>query len=85
MPPPREDELVLPELPFAIPPGLAPIVSGSRYDRLTHAYGKSWADCARMCLRALPAQPLVVAFPRDEQQILDVFDWAARQSSVNGA
>ena len=40
-----------------IPPGLAPIVSGSRYDRLTRAYGKSWADCARMCLRALPAQP----------------------------
>jgi alkyldihydroxyacetonephosphate synthase len=79
VPPPREDELALPELPFAIPPGLAPIVSGSRYDRLTHAYGKSWADCARMCLRALPAQPLVVAFPRNEQQILDVFDWAARE------
>ena len=79
VPPPREDELALPELPFAIPPGLAPIVSGSRYDRLTHAYGKSWADCVRMCLRALPAQPLVVAFPRDEQQILDVFDWATRE------
>ena len=34
-----------------------------------------------MCLRDVCRRsPLVVAFPRDEQQIVDVFDWAARGS-----
>jgi len=77
--PPREEDFALSGPRVPIPEKLAAVVSASRYDRLTHAYGKSWADGARICLRELPPQPLVVAFPRDEQQILDVFDWATRE------
>jgi alkyldihydroxyacetonephosphate synthase len=76
---PREQDFTLPETDVRIPGALAGIVSRSRYDRLTHAYGKSWADGARMCLRQLPPQALLVAFPREEQQIAAVFDWAAAQ------
>ncbi|MCP4299136.1 MAG: FAD-binding oxidoreductase [Gammaproteobacteria bacterium] len=77
--PPRAQDFSFPELRVSIPDKLAPIVSTTPYDRLTHAYGKSWADGARMCLRRLPPQPLMVAFPRDEQQISDVLEWAERE------
>ncbi len=75
-PPPRLEEFSFSEAPLKIPDRLASIISTTPYDRLTHVYGKSWADCARMCLRQLPSQPLYIAFPRDEEQISDVFDWA---------
>ncbi len=78
-PPPRVEEFDFPEAGVKIPKNLATIISTTPYDRLTHAYGKSWADGARMCLRQLPSQPLLVAFPRDEQQISDVFEWAERE------
>lgn len=77
--PPTMDEFSFAESPAKVPESLATIVSTTPYDRLTHAYGKSWADGARMCLRQLPPQPLFVAFPRDEQQISDVFEWAERE------
>jgi alkyldihydroxyacetonephosphate synthase len=77
--PPRVDEFTFPGARVSIPDDLASIISTTPYDRLTHAYGKSWADGARMCLRQLPPQPLLVAFPRDEQQISDVLEWAERE------
>ena len=76
---PCEEDFELPPPRIAIPARLASCISTSRYDRLTHAYGKSWADGARMCLRQLPAQALLVAFPRNEEDILAVYDWAARE------
>ncbi|MDH3362318.1 MAG: FAD-binding oxidoreductase [Gammaproteobacteria bacterium] len=77
--PPRVEEFSFPEAQVRVPDSLASIISTTPYDRLTHAYGKSWADGARMCLRQLPSQPLLVAFPRDEQQISDVLEWAERE------
>lgn len=77
--PPRAEEFSFAEAQVRVPDSLAPIISTTPYDRLTHAYGKSWADGARMCLRQLPPQPLLVAFPRDEQQISDVLEWAERE------
>ena len=47
-------------------------------DRLNHSYGKSYADLARMWLRDVPEPPDWVAFPDDEQAIVDMLDWAAR-------
>jgi alkyldihydroxyacetonephosphate synthase len=64
------------------PSTLAGIVSASAYDRLVHSYGKSFADCARMLMRETPAAPDLVAFPRNEQQIIDVLDWAAREQAA---
>jgi alkyldihydroxyacetonephosphate synthase len=77
--PPREAEFAFAEPRLAVPGSLAPLLSTTPYDRLTHALGKSWADGARMLLRRIPAQPLLVGFPRREQDVADLLDWAARE------
>ena len=65
--------------PRVIPPeSLAPIFSSSPYDRLSHAYGKSFADGVRMLLRCVASPPDHVVFPECEQQVIDVLDWASR-------
>jgi len=76
---PCEEDFALPPSPVAIPSKLSAIVSSTPYDRLTHAYGKSYADGVRMCLREAPQLPMLTAFPRTEQHILDVFAWAERE------
>jgi alkyldihydroxyacetonephosphate synthase len=50
--------------------------SATPLDRLNHSGGKSFADVARMWLRAPPATPDWVAFPDDEQAVVDILDWA---------
>jgi alkyldihydroxyacetonephosphate synthase len=64
----------------APPAALAKIFSGAPLDRLNHAYGKSYADCARMWLRNVPNPPDWVVFPDDEQAVVDVLDWAGRSN-----
>jgi alkyldihydroxyacetonephosphate synthase len=59
------------------PASLAPMFSKTPLDRLNHAYGKSYADCARMWLRSVPNPPDWVAYPEDEQAVSDILDWAA--------
>ncbi|MGI9133942.1 MAG: FAD-binding oxidoreductase, partial [Rhodoferax sp.] len=58
------------------PAALAPLLSATALDRLNHSTGKSFADLARMWLRAPPAAPDWVAFPANEQDVVDVLDWA---------
>lgn len=77
---PREDDFTLAPPRVAAPDSLRAVLSCSRYDRLTHAYGKGFADVARMWLRQVPQAPDWVAFPRDEAQVIDVLDWASRHN-----
>lgn len=49
------------------------------YDRLVHSYGKSFADGVRMWMRHVPSAPDWVAFPRNEDELIDVLDWAHEQ------
>ncbi len=58
-------------------PALASCLSSSPYDRLVHSYGKSYADMARMFLREVPNVPDLVAFPDNEQAVIDLLDWAS--------
>jgi alkyldihydroxyacetonephosphate synthase len=58
------------------PAALADAFSALPMDRLNHSGGKSYADCARMWLREPPLPPDWVAFPDNEQAIVDVLDWA---------
>ena len=76
LPEPRESEFALATPRLAVPASLAHLCSCSPYDRLTHSYGKSWADGARMWLREVPNAPDWVAFPRTEAEIADLLDWA---------
>lgn len=59
------------------PTKLAALLSATPYDRISHGYGKSFADLVRMLMRRLPHPPDLVAFPRHEQDITDLMQFAA--------
>ena len=75
-PVPQVDDFDLPSPRVAPPAVLASQFSAAPLDRLNRCAGKSYADCARMWLRAPPPPPDWVAFPEDEQAIVDILDWA---------
>ncbi|MGH7023560.1 MAG: FAD-binding oxidoreductase [Caulobacteraceae bacterium] len=75
---PRESDFDLPPARIAPPAALAGMVSATAYDRLTHTFGKSFADIARLFLRAAPHPPDLVAFPRSEEDVAALLDWASR-------
>jgi alkyldihydroxyacetonephosphate synthase len=74
---PLLEEFELPAGRIAVPDQLAGILSASAYDRLTHACGKSFADMARMLMRQVPAPPDLVAFPRGEDDLEQLMEFAA--------
>jgi alkyldihydroxyacetonephosphate synthase len=75
--PPEAAEFDLRASRVVPPASLAPMFSQTPRDRLNHAYGKSYADCARMWLRRVPNPPDWVAYAEDEQAVTDILDWAA--------
>lgn len=77
--PPTLEEFTLPPSGLAWPASLDEIISILPYDRLVHTYGKSYADIVRMLMRQTPRVPDAVAFPRSEQEIADLLDFAQSQ------
>ncbi len=75
-PVPMVDQFDLPSPRIAPPSALAAQFSATPLDRLNHCAGKSYADCARMWLRTPPSPPDWVAYPEDEQAVIDILDWA---------
>ncbi len=80
--PPSEDELSLPECRIRAPNALADLCSASVYDRAGHTYGKSYRDIVRAFRRSYDHPPDLVAFPRTEEQIVDLLDWCTRDGIV---
>ncbi|HEY1301296.1 MAG TPA: FAD-binding oxidoreductase [Stellaceae bacterium] len=74
--PPALADIALRPLRIAPPASLAEICSTAAYDRLAHAYGKSFRDYARGLVGDYAAAPDVVAYPRDEAEVAAVLDWA---------
>lgn len=66
----------LPEPRIGAPDSLAAVFSATPYDRITHGYGKSFADLVRMQMRQMPNPPDLVAFPRTEADISRLVDFA---------
>jgi len=62
---------------LAPPDALAEICSTDAYDRAGHTYGKSFRDVVRGFHADLPDPPDVVAFPRDEADVVDALQWCA--------
>ncbi|MCE8522662.1 FAD-binding oxidoreductase [Ruegeria pomeroyi] len=58
------------------PASLAEFMSDGAHDRLSHSFGKSTADNIRMVMRHVPEPVDLVAFPRTEDQIAALLDWA---------
>src|ERR1700728_4394246 len=57
------------------PSALAALCSSSTYDRAGHSYGKSFRDVVRAFQRDYPNPFDLVAFPRDEQELVRVLEW----------
>ena len=79
--PPKVEDFDLPasRLP-SVPEHLSDIISTTNYDRLVHSYGKSYADMARMLMRKVPNPPDAVAFPKTEDDIQQLFRYAAEDN-----
>jgi alkyldihydroxyacetonephosphate synthase len=74
-PPPGADEIELRACRIEIPRSLEGICTVDHLERLVHSYGHSLADSIRIFRRDFSNPPDVVAFPRTEQDIVDVLDW----------
>ena len=74
--PPTLREIKLRQPRIAPPPALAPHCSSEIYDRVAHAYGKSFSDYARGLVGQYDNAPDVVAYPRNEAEVTAVVDWA---------
>ena len=74
-PPARLEDLSLPTPRVTPPTSLAEICSVDLADRAGHAYGKSFRDIVRAHRGQLDHPPDVVAFPRDERDVVDLLDW----------
>ncbi len=75
-PAPQLGEIELRAPRVAPPAPLAAICSSEQYDRAAHTYGKSVIDLARGLARDYANPPDVVAYPRNEQDIVALLDWA---------
>ena len=77
LPVPQVEEIPLHEPRLNVPAKLDGICSTQAYDRLAHTYGKSFPDYVRIFNKEFTNAPDVVAFPRSEEDIGVVLDWAA--------
>ncbi|MDH3351849.1 MAG: FAD-binding oxidoreductase [Gammaproteobacteria bacterium] len=76
--PPSVDDFDLRPPRFRPPGKLEGILSDTPFDRLAHCYGKSYADMVRMYLRQADNAPDFVAFPRNEEDIRQIFEYAGQ-------
>ena len=74
-PEPRIEDIVLREPRLKPPSALDAICSMAPDERAGHTYGKSFRDVVRGARGDFSNPPDVVAFPRDEQEIVALLDW----------
>ena len=77
-PPTTLAELDLRKPRISPPASLSSICSTDTHDRAVHSYGRGFRDRVRAFNRHFPNPPDVVAFPRDEQEVVAVLDWCSR-------
>lgn len=58
-----------------VPAALASLCTEDKYDRLYHTYGAGTVDVARALKGDFRNPPDIVAYPKTEQDIVDLFDW----------
>jgi alkyldihydroxyacetonephosphate synthase len=58
------------------------LFSAGRYERVSHALGKSYRDVVQGFYGRFPNPPDLVAFPRDESEIETVLSWAEAEGAA---
>jgi alkyldihydroxyacetonephosphate synthase len=79
-PHPTEDQLNLRAPRIKPPAALEAICSSSTHERANHTYGKDFRDIVRAYRREYPNPFDVVAFPRDEAELVRVLEWCDRDN-----
>ena len=70
------DDFVLPAPRITPSAAVAGFLSATPYDRITHGYGKSFADLVRLQMREMPNPPDWVAFPKSEDDLGELIGFA---------
>ena len=76
--PPKINEILITNPKIIVPETLSYIISQSDYDRAAHTYGKSYPDYIRAFARNFDNCPDAVAFPKNEQDIITILEWASK-------
>jgi len=76
MPVPELAAIRMPEPALAIPAQFESILTADRYHRAVHTYGKAFRDVVRALDGDFECAPDLVAYPRDENQIVHLLQWA---------
>jgi alkyldihydroxyacetonephosphate synthase len=76
-PPPRIEDVALPEPRVVAPGWLAEICSTDPWERASRSYGKSYRDVVRGARGEFPRPPDLVAFPRDPGEVAALLAWCA--------
>jgi alkyldihydroxyacetonephosphate synthase len=75
--PPRTDELELRAPRLAPPASLETAFSTEPYERAAHTYGRSFRDLVRAFRGDYAHAPDLVAFPRDEGELVSLLEWCS--------
>ena len=78
---PRLEDLALPAPRITAPGSLAAFCTSERYDRAAHAYGKSYPDYVKAMHGDYECAPDIVAYPRNENDISAVMDFAGSEGA----
>jgi alkyldihydroxyacetonephosphate synthase len=70
------EQVELPPPRLSPPASIGEICRSDDYDRALHAYGRSYRDIVRAFRGRFDHPPDVVAYPRDEQEVHAVLEWA---------
>jgi alkyldihydroxyacetonephosphate synthase len=81
-PAPRLEDLELRRSRLAAPGSLAEMFSDDPRDRAEHTLGKSFDDLARGLEGGYDNPPDLVAFPRSEQEVVDVLAWCDQANAA---
>jgi alkyldihydroxyacetonephosphate synthase len=79
---PEADEIRLRAPRLTITKSLEAICTTDHHERLVHTYGRSLADQIRAYQRDFTNAPDVVAYPRDEQDVVDLLDWCGEANAA---
>ncbi|MBI3799586.1 MAG: FAD-binding oxidoreductase, partial [Deltaproteobacteria bacterium] len=75
---PSIDDISLRAPRITPPASLAAVCSMTTYDRAAHSYGKAFPDLIRAFRRDFSNPPDVVAYPRNEEDIIALLDWCTQ-------